>query len=99
MAYKNSKTLMELEKLTEGNSLLYIDQLKDEYISKNLYIRTLTMDDLKLDAERCGVHGSPTKVHKVESVVLAGGNHESIEPNKTGIENLIDKLLEDHILG
>ncbi len=99
MAYKNAKTLMELEKITEGNSLLYIDQLKEEYISKNLYIRTLTMDDLKLDAGRCGVHGSPTKVHKVESVVLAGGNHVSIEPNKTGIENLIDKLLEDHILG
>ncbi len=99
MAYKNAKTLMELEKITEGNSLLYIDQLKEEYISKNLYIKTLTMDDLKLEAERCGVHGSPTKVHKVESVVLAGGNHVSIEPTKTGIENLIDKLLEDHILG
>ena len=99
MAYKNAKTLMELEKLTEGNSLLYIDQLKEEYISKNLYIRTLTMDDLKLDAERCGVHGSPTKVHKVESVVLAGGNHETVEPTKIGIENLIEKLLEDHILG
>ncbi len=99
MAYKNAKTLMELEKLTEGNSLLYIDQLKEEYISKNLYISTLTMDDLKLDAERCGVQGSPTKVHKVESVVLAGGNHETVEPTKTGIENLIEKLLEDHILG
>ncbi len=99
MAYKNAKTLMELEKITEGNSLLYIDQLKDEYISRKLYIRTLTMDDLKLDPERCGVQGSPTKVHKVESVVLAGGNHEMIEPNKTGINYLIDKLMEDHILG
>lgn len=99
MAYKNAKTLMEIEKLTEGNSLLYADQLKEEYASKNLYIQTLTMDDLKLDAERCGVAGSPTKVHKVESVVLAGGNHEMIEPNKNGVSRLIDKLLEDHILG
>ncbi|MCL5029317.1 MAG: electron transfer flavoprotein subunit beta/FixA family protein [Bacteroidetes bacterium] len=99
MAYKNAKTLMELEKLTEGNSLLYIDQLKDEYQTKKLYIQTLTMDDLKLDEERCGVHGSPTKVHKIESVVLAGGNHEMIEPNKNGVSYLIDKLMEDHILG
>ncbi len=99
MAYKNAKTLLELEKLAEGNSLLYIDQLKEEYISKNLYIRTLTMDDLKLDPDRCGVHGSPTKVHKVESVVLAGGFHEIVEPTKIGVEHLIDKLLEDHILG
>ena len=99
MAYKNAKTLIELEKLTEGNSLLYIDQLKDEYVSKQLYIQTLTMDDLKLDEKRCGVHGSPTKVHKIQSVVLAGGNHEMIEPSKTGIGILIDKLMEDHILG
>ncbi len=99
MAYKNAKTLMELEKLTEGNSLLYIDQLKEEYISRNLYIQTLTMDDLKLNTERCGVQGSPTKVHKVESVILAGGNHELIEPNKNGISRLIDQLMEDHILG
>lgn len=99
MAFKNAKTLLELEKLTEGNSLLYIDQLKDEYIEKGLYIHTLTMDDLKLDETRCGVHGSPTKVHKVESVVLAGGNHEMIEPTKEGISRLIDHLLEDHILG
>ncbi len=99
MAFKNAKTLLELEKLTEGNSLLYIDQLKDEYIEKGLYIHTLTMDDLKLDETRCGVHGSPTKVHKVESVVLAGGNHKMIKPTNEGISRLIDHLLEDHILG
>ncbi|MGE5807169.1 MAG: electron transfer flavoprotein subunit beta/FixA family protein [Ignavibacteria bacterium] len=99
MAYKNSKTLLELEKITEGNSLLYIDQLKEEYISKGLYIHTLTFDDLKLEEKRCGVHGSPTKVYKVESVVLAGGKHESIEPNKAGVAYLVDKLLSDHILG
>jgi len=99
MAFKNAKTLLELEKLTEGNSLLYIDQLKDEYISKKLYIRTLTMDDLKLDEKRCGVHGSPTKVFKVESVVLTSGNHKLIEPTKTGMGYLIDHLMGDHILG
>lgn len=99
MAYKNAKTLMELEKLTEDNSLLYIDQLKYEYMSKHLYINTITMDDLKLDVERCGVAGSPTKVHKIESVVLTGNKHEHIEPNKIGIGTLIDKLMEDHIFG
>ncbi len=99
MAYKNAKTLMELEKMVEGNSLLYIDQLKEEYISKHLYINTLTMDDLKLDTARCGVAGSPTKVHKVESVVLAANKHEHIETSKAGISELIDKLMEDHIFG
>lgn len=99
MQYKNAKTLMELEKMTEGNSLLYIDQLKDEYQQKHLYINTLTMDDLKLDAERCGIAGSPTKVHKVESVVLGSNKHELITPDKAGIGYLIDCLMNDHILG
>ncbi len=99
MTYKNAKTLLELEKMTEGNSLLYIDQLKEEYIAKKLYIKTLTMDDLKLDVERCGVAGSPTKVHKVESVVLGGGKHDMFEPSKAGIGDLIDKLMVDHIFG
>jgi electron transfer flavoprotein beta subunit len=99
MAFKNARSLVELEKMVEGNSLLYIDDLKDEYISKSLYIETLTMDELNVDAERCGLHGSPTKVFKIDSVVLAGGEHINIEPSKEGLGILIDKLMDDHILG
>lgn len=99
MAYKNARSLMELEKMTETNSLLYIDDLKVEYTSNNLFIPTLTMDELKLDPERCGLGGSPTKVQNIESVVLAGGEHERIEPTREGIDQLIDSLMKDHIFG
>lgn len=99
MAYKNARSLMELEKMTESNSLLYIDDLKEEYTSNNLFIPTLTMDELNADPERCGLSGSPTKVYKVESVVLAGGEHERIEPTREGLNLLIDKLMTDHIFG
>lgn len=98
MAYKGAKTLTELEKLTEGNSLLYIDTLMHEYEERGLFIRTFSADDLKVDESRCGIKGSPTKVHKVESVVLASGSQEMITPNKDGIGLLIDRLLEDRIL-
>lgn len=97
MAYKGAKTLMELEKMTEENSLLYIDKLLHEYEERNLFIPTLTADDLDVESERCGIKGSPTKVHKVESVVLAGGNQEMVPPTKDGIGSLIDRLLEDRI--
>ena len=99
MAYKNAKSLLELEKLTEANSLLYIDDLKEEYISKSLFIPTFTMDELTLDVERCGINGSPTKVLKVDSVVLSGGEHIKIEPTKEGMNLLVDKLMEDRIFG
>jgi electron transfer flavoprotein beta subunit len=99
MAYKNAHTLLELEKMAEGNSLLYVDQLKDEYVSKGLFIPTLTADDLDVDPDRCGLGGSPTKVHKIESVVLGGSAHETIPATREGMYALIDKLMEDHIFG
>ncbi len=99
MAYKSAKSLLELEKLVEGNSLLYIDTLTQEYKDKGLFIPTFTMDELQLDPDKCGVKGSPTKVYKVESVVLASKSHELFEPSKTAISNLIDRLMADHIFG
>jgi len=99
MAFKNAKSLLELERMADANSLLYIDDLKQEYISKSLYIQTYTMDELELDVARCGLACSPTKVHKVESVVLGGGDHESIEPNQEGLAHLIGQLGNDHIFG
>jgi len=99
IAYKNARSLSELEKMVEENSLLYLDQLREEYINRNLYIQTLTMDDLPVDPERCGLAGSPTKVYKIDSVVLAGGEHMQIEPTKDGLNKLIDKLMEDRIFG
>ncbi|MDP4116464.1 MAG: electron transfer flavoprotein subunit beta/FixA family protein [Bacteroidota bacterium] len=99
MAYKNASSLVELEKLAEGNSLLYVDKLVDEYTSRNLFIPTITTDEMTVDLERIGIKGSPTKVYKVESVVLGGGNHVNIEPTKAGIGSLIDQLMIDHIFG
>jgi len=99
MAYKNARSLVELEKMVEGNTLLYLDDLKEEYITKSLFIETLTMDELPVEPERCGLHGSPTKVYKIDSVVLGGGEHVKIEPTKEGLGNLVDKLMDDHIFG
>jgi len=99
MAYKNAKSLLEIEKMTDSNPLLILDDLIEEYKTQGLFIPTLTTDDLNVDVERCGISGSPTKVHKIESVVLAGGEHEKIEPDKEGLGYLVDKLMEDHIFG
>jgi electron transfer flavoprotein beta subunit len=100
LAFRNAKSLLELEKLTEGNSLLYIDKLSEEYKSRNLFIETITTDDLNIDIKRCGVHGSPTKVYKVESVILGGNNnHIKIDSTKAGMELLVDQLLANHTFG
>ena len=99
MACKNARSLPELEKMTESNSLLYIDTLKDEYTQRGLFIPTLTVDDLDVDPARCGLAGSPTKVKSVDAVVLSGGEHEIVEPTKAGIGGLVDRLIADHVFG
>jgi electron transfer flavoprotein beta subunit len=102
MAYKGARSLLELEKLVEGNGLLYIDKLVHEYRARSLFLPTLTADDLHIDLARCGIKGSPTKVYEVESVVLGGAGTARparIENTPAGISSLIDKLLEDKILG
>jgi electron transfer flavoprotein beta subunit len=99
MAYKNAKSVLDLEKMAEENSLLYADKLIHEYKEKNLLINTFTMDDLSLDLQRCGISGSPTKVHKVESVILKGGNQVKVEPTKAGLNKLVEQLMTDHIFG
>lgn len=59
----------------------------------------LTADDLNVDIERCGLSGSPTKVHNIESVILSGGDHETVEATPDGLGQMVDKLKQDHIFG
>ena len=99
MAYKNAKSLSELEEMVNQNSLLYIDDLKEEFIARGLFIPTLTLDDFEIDETRIGQSGSPTKVYKVDSVVLGAGEHIKIEPTGEGINQLIDQLMSDRIFG
>ena len=99
MAKKNARSLNELEKMTEENSLLYIDKLVDEYKSRNLFITTFTTEDLDVDPERCGLKGSPTRVYKIDSVVLAGRDRQNVPPTREGLTHLIEALMRDHILG
>lgn len=99
MAYKNARSLPELEEMVNQNSLLYIDDLKDEFLSRGLFIPTLTRDDLPVDEDRIGQSGSPTKVYKVDSVILGAGEHVKIEPTSAGINRLIDQLMADRIFG
>ncbi len=99
MTYKNAKTLIDLEHMADGNSLLYMDKLTEEYRSRDLFIETFTADDLAVEAERCGLKGSPTRVHKIQSVVLAGRDRENVEPTRDGLGHLVDTLYQDHILG
>ena len=97
MAKKGARSLSELEKLVDENSLLYIDKLVEEYKTRGLFITTYTADDLDVEPERCGLKGSPTRVYKIESVVLAGRDRQNVPPTSKGLSELVDALARDHI--
>jgi electron transfer flavoprotein beta subunit len=53
---------------------------------------------VEADLAWCGRSGSPTKVHRIQSVVLAAKESKVVEPNDEGIAGMIGELIEDKII-
>jgi len=63
--------------------------------------RIVQWDAAAIEAERelIGLRGSPTRVKKIDSVVLQAGDTRLIEPTDDGVAGLVHELIEEHILG
>ena len=57
-----------------------------------------SLADINADLDRCGFAGSPTKVHKVTSIVLKTEGHTSIEATEEGVRALVAELVKDRAL-
>ena len=66
---------------------------------RGLLIEQWGLDDFEVDLEWCGRSGSPTKVHRIQSIVLTGGDYKQFEPTDQGVAELIGELIEDHTIG
>ena len=51
------------------------------------------------DDERLGLSGSPTKVKKIENVVLTQKESKILTPKDEDINDLMKELISSHILG
>jgi electron transfer flavoprotein beta subunit len=67
--------------------------------AKGMVIETWNLDDIAADLAWCGRDGSPTKVHRIQSVVLAGGEYREFPPTDDGLTKLVGELIEDHTIG
>jgi electron transfer flavoprotein beta subunit len=63
-----------------------------------LLIKQWDLDILEADLSWCGQSGSPTKVHRIQSVVLAAKETKQIEPKETAIADMIHELIDDKII-
>ena len=64
-----------------------------------LLIEQWNLDDIAADLQWCGLSGSPTKVHRVQSIVLTKEGYTEIQPTPEGVRTLIHELIVDHTLG
>ncbi|MCR4414546.1 MAG: electron transfer flavoprotein subunit beta/FixA family protein [Thermoguttaceae bacterium] len=64
-----------------------------------LLIEQWNLDDIHADLDRCGLAGSPTKVFRVQSIVLTKQGYTDIPPTEDGVRRLIHELVVDHTLG
>jgi electron transfer flavoprotein beta subunit len=103
MKYKKAMTPFEIEqKIRTENpdaSQADINELVEhkfgEMEKAGLLIKQWDLDCVEADLSWCGQSGSPTKVHRIQSVVLAAKESKGIEPNEKGIADMIHELIED----
>ena len=62
---------------------------------KNVPFEQWGLDEINADINRCGVAGSPTKVFKIQSVVLKKEGFTEVAPTQEAIAALIKELVAD----
>ena len=67
--------------------------------AQGLLIEQWNLDDIGADLSWCGMSGSPTKVHRIQSVVLTGSGYHEFPATDAGMAELIGNLIEDHTIG
>lgn len=106
MKYKNARTPFEIEREVKAENLDADDATSKALIERkfslleenNLLIKQWDLDFLGADLTWCGRSGSPTKVHRIQSVVLAAKESKDVEPSENGISGMIHELIDDKII-
>ena len=103
MRYKNALTALELEQkikaenagANEEDIKKLVEHKRSEMEEKGLLLKQWNLDFIGADLTWCGRSGSPTKVHRIQSVVLAAKESKNVEPSDNGIADMIHELIED----
>jgi electron transfer flavoprotein beta subunit len=103
MKYKNARSPIEIEQeirtekeKADGETIEKLVMERCDILKeKDLLIKQWDLDFLGADLSWCGRSGSPTKVHRIQSVILAAKESKNIEPTDEGILNMVHELIED----
>ncbi len=98
LKYRKARSAFELEREAQEQGIPLAD-LTARLRERNLLIETWGAEDIKADLGRIGISGSPTKVKKVENVVLAGRNLRMFDAAENGVRDLVHELVEERTFG
>lgn len=66
---------------------------------RGLLIEQWDLDTIGADMQRCGLAGSPTKVHRVQAIVLTKEGFTEVQPTEAGVGQMIHELVVDRTWG
>lgn len=106
MRHKNARTLAEIEQSVkaanptadEATIKNLAKKEADALAQRGLLIPQWDLTALNADLNWCGRSGSPTKVHRIQSVVLAAKESKDIAPTEEGVAGMIHELIQDKII-
>jgi len=92
MKYKHARTVTELQESTEDYSM---------ELQGRIYLRIAEWGvvDVNAESEQLGLSGSPTKVKKIENVVLAAKESKRLTAANEDMDWLMKELISNHTLG
>lgn len=89
----------EMQDASDEEKAAEVEKCCKDLDQRGLLIEQLSLDDIGADMDWCGLSGSPTKVNRIQSVVLSGGEYRQFEPTEAGMAELVGELIEDHTIG
>ena len=89
----------ELASAPAAQKTARLAELIEAMKAKGLLIEQWGLDEIGADLAWCGRSGSPTKVHEIKSLVLAGGTYREFPATAEGIGTLVGELIEEHTIG
>ncbi|RLD77563.1 MAG: electron transfer flavoprotein beta subunit/FixA family protein, partial [Bacteroidetes bacterium] len=98
---RNAKQLLKYKHAKTNTELLETEEEIKSLVNERdyLHITEWNVDDIQADVKWLGLSGSPTKVKKVENVILQSKEAKQINASAEELENFIKELLENHTIG
>jgi len=107
MRHKRVRTRVEIARQVANGMSGATDEQKETETKQqtaslkadNLLMEQWDLDDIEADLAWCGLSGSPTKVQRIQSIVLTKEGYTEIPPTQEGVRHMVHELIVDHTLG